>query len=312
MRWRFSASALLAGAACAQSDPVPSAPPTQALPHVEVTGSNIKQAEIEGASPVQVITRDEIRRSGAATLRELFDIVSTVGGAQRDTGGRGTFSAGSSAASLRDLGSKSTLVLLNSRRVAPYPLAEYSEIFVNIDALPMEAIERVDILRSGASAIYGSEAVAGVINIITRTDYQALPEAVVHGDLFRDNALFTSNGLSGVIDFHHSARHKRLFDVATAINDWCTTLDNQLDDARTLALLSGYQSITPLTLMERLLLPGVLTYSALTFVLSRLQVDAAKSAADSVRDRKLPNKSALPMLLKLHQHLRAPWLGRAA
>ena len=180
MRWRFSASALLAGAACAQSDPVPSAPPAQALPHVEVTGSNIKQAETEGASPVQVITRDEIRRSGAATLRELFDIVSTVGGAQRDTGGRGTFSAGSSAASLRDLGSKSTLVLLNSRRVAPYPLAEYSEIFVNIDALPMEAIERVDILRSGASAIYGSEAVAGVINIITRTDYQGVYARASH------------------------------------------------------------------------------------------------------------------------------------
>ena len=156
------------------------------------------------------------------------------------------------------------------------------------------------------------EGVDCAIDLLHRADYTALPDAVVHGDLFRDNALFTSNGLSGVIDFHHSARHKRLFDVATAINDWCTTLDNQLDDARTLALLSGYQSITPLTLMERLLLPGVLTYSALTFVLSRLHVDAAQGAADSARDRKLPNKSALPMLLKLHQHLRAPWLGRAA
>ena len=125
-------------------------------------------------SPVLVLDKEDIRRTGAESLKELFERISNVGIGVPDTGGRGTFAAGSSGAGLRGLGSKSTLVLLNSRRVAPYPLAEYSEIFTNIDSLPLEAVERVEILRSGGSALYGSEAVAGVINIITRPNYQGI------------------------------------------------------------------------------------------------------------------------------------------
>ena len=147
------------------------------------------------------------------------------------------------------------------------------------------------------------EAVAYALALMQRADYRALPEAVVHGDLFRDNALFASNGLAGVIDFHHAARHKRLFDLSVAINDWCIDPEWTIDDRRALALLSGYESLAPLTLAEGQLLPALLGYAALTFALSRLQV----STADSAR----PNKSALPMLLALHNHLRAPWLGRA-
>lgn len=171
---------LLIGAALAQSALAQAPLPAQSLPLVEVTGSNIKQAEAEGAAPVQVITREEIQRTGANSLKELFDAYFSIGAGQSDTGGRGTFSAGSSAAALRGISSRSTLVLLNSRRVAPYPLAEYSDIFVNIDSLPLEAVERVEILRSGASAIYGSEAVAGVINIITRQSYQGLSARASH------------------------------------------------------------------------------------------------------------------------------------
>ena len=153
------------------------------------------------------------------------------------------------------------------------------------------------------------EAVAYALKLLQRGDYAALPDAVVHGDLFRDNALFTADGLSGVIDFHHAARHKRLFDVAVAVNDWCTTLEHRVDDVRAFALLSGYQAITPLTLSERLLLPGMLAYAALTFALSRLHVAAADANPSTIT---LPSKSALPMLLKLNHHLREPWLGRAA
>ncbi len=144
------------------------------LPPVEVTGSRIKRAEADTVSPVLVLDQEDIRRTGADTLKELFERISNVGNAVPDTGGRGTFAAGSSQAGLRGLGAKSTLVLLNSRRVAPYPLAEYSDIFTNIDSLPLEAVERVEILRSGGSALYGSEAVAGVINIITRPGYQGV------------------------------------------------------------------------------------------------------------------------------------------
>ena len=147
------------------------------------------------------------------------------------------------------------------------------------------------------------EAVAYAIALLQRTDYAALPEAVVHGDLFRDNALFLSEGLAGVIDFHHAARHKRVFDIAVSINDWCMTPDSQIDEACAFALLAGYQSLAGLTLGERLLLPAFLTYAALTFALSRLQAGA--------RDAQRPNKSALPMLLKLNHHLRDPWFGRS-
>ena len=180
---------LLIGAALAQSALAQAPLPAQSLPLVEVTGSNIKQAEAEGAAPVQVITREEIQRTGANSLKELFDAYFSIGAGQSDTGGRGTFSAGSSAAALRGISSRSTLVLLNSRRVAPYPLAEYSDIFVNIDSLPLEAVERVEILRSGASAIYGSEAVAGVINIITRQSYQGLSARASHQHSGGDQAI---------------------------------------------------------------------------------------------------------------------------
>lgn len=164
---------LIAACACTQAFGQGNTSPVQ-LERVEVTGSSIKQAGDAGSSPVQVIDREDIRRMGSTTLKELFESMYTVGYGLSDTGGRGTFSAGSSAAGLRQLGKKSTLVLLNSRRVAPYPLAEYSDIFVNIDALPLEAVERIEILRNGASAIYGSEAVAGVINVITRPNYQGV------------------------------------------------------------------------------------------------------------------------------------------
>lgn len=149
-------------------------PPASNLPSVEVTGSRIKRVDADTVSPVLVLDQEDIRRTGAESLKELFERISNVGRGIPDTGGRGTFAAGSSQAGLRGLGTQSTLVLLNSRRVAPYPLAQYSEIFTNIDSLPLEAVERVEILRSGGSAIYGSEAVAGVINIITRPGYQGV------------------------------------------------------------------------------------------------------------------------------------------
>ena len=159
----------VSGTLCAQDSAAPSS-----LPPVEVTGSRIKRPEADTISPVLVLDQEDIRRTGADTLKELFERISNVGNGVPDIGGRGTFAAGSTQAGLRGLGAKSTLVLLNSRRVAPYPLAEYSDIFTNIDSLPLEAVERIEILRSGGSALYGSEAVAGVINIITRPGYQGV------------------------------------------------------------------------------------------------------------------------------------------
>ena len=161
----------------AQNTTAPAAP-TQ---RVEITGSNIKRIDAETSSPVQIINREEIRRSGAGSVRELLELLpSSSPSSLSDISGSNSFASGASSATLRNLGKQATLVLLNSRRVSPYALADYNEVFTNLDALPLDAVERVEILKNGASAIYGSDAVAGVINIITRRDYQGLQMALSH------------------------------------------------------------------------------------------------------------------------------------
>lgn len=146
------------------------------LQKVEVTGSRIKRVDEEGTTPVQVLRREDIARLGASTVQQLLSSLAGSTGALADNNNYygNTDAPGASGVSLRNFGKQSTLVLLNFRRVAAFPLADFNEIFVNIDALPMDAIERVEILKTGGSAMYGSDAVAGVINIITRKDFQGL------------------------------------------------------------------------------------------------------------------------------------------
>lgn len=165
-------TALIANAnpAFAQTSPAPA----QQLQRVEITGSNIKRIDVETSSPVQTITREDIKRTGATTVRELLDALPSSTSGLSDISGSNSFAAGATSVSLRNLGKQSTLVLLNFRRVSPFALADFNEVFTNVDSLPLDAIERVEILKNGGSAIYGSDAVAGVINIITRKDYQGL------------------------------------------------------------------------------------------------------------------------------------------
>lgn len=163
--------------AFAQSESQP-----QQLQRVEITGSNIKRIDAETASPVQVVTREDIKRTGASSVRELLDQLPSSTSGLSDISGSNSFAGGASSVSLRNLGKQATLVLLNSRRVSPFALADFNEVFTNVDSLPLDAIERVEILKNGGSAIYGSDAVAGVINIITRKDYRGL---VVGGDYER-------------------------------------------------------------------------------------------------------------------------------
>jgi iron complex outermembrane receptor protein len=159
------ALSLVAGGAAAQA---------QKVEKIEVTGSNIKRVDVETASPVQIITQDDLRRSGATTVAEaLRDLPLANAGSLNDLATSASFAIGSSSISLRGLGAQATLVLLNGRRLASYGLSNGGQIqFVNLDTLPLAAIERIEILKDGASAIYGSEAMAGVINIILRKDFR--------------------------------------------------------------------------------------------------------------------------------------------
>jgi iron complex outermembrane recepter protein len=146
----------------------------QKVEKVEVTGSNIKRIDTETASPIQVVTREQIERSGATTITELLrSVPSSNAGSLSDIGSSASFSPGASNVSLRGLGAQATLVLLNGRRMATYGFANGAQTtFVNVDAIPVGLVERIEILKDGASAIYGSEAMAGVVNIILRKDFK--------------------------------------------------------------------------------------------------------------------------------------------
>ena len=114
------------------------------------------------------------------------------------------------------------------------------------------------------------EALDGVRIGLERPEIEELPRGVVHGDLFRDNALFDDGKLSGVVDFHHTSQHYWIYDVAVAINDWCTTERHQLDKNRAVALVAGYQEIRSFEDAEVACYPTFGLYSAVAFWLSRL------------------------------------------
>lgn len=150
---------------------------------VDVTGSNIKRVEGEGALPVQVITREEINRTGAQNAYDLLNLISTNNsGGNVSFGnviGSTTFSA--QTASLRGLGGQATLVLINGKRVTSFSGEVQGVYGVNLDMIPFSAIERVEVLKDGASAVYGSDAIGGVINFILRQDYKGYEATAYYG-----------------------------------------------------------------------------------------------------------------------------------
>lgn len=146
----------------------------QKIEKIEITGSNIKRIEGETALPVTVISRDDIQRSGATTAADLLDKLSANSGGgysvSQGVGDSGT--PGLSAASLRGLGSTNTLILLNGRRLSNYAFNSTGGGTVNLNQIPLAAVERIEVLKDGASAIYGTDAIGGVVNFILRKDYQ--------------------------------------------------------------------------------------------------------------------------------------------
>ena len=155
---------------------------TTTLERVEITGSNIRRINSETASPVLALTREDIDKSGRSSVAELLQTLSVDNqGSVPKNFGAG-FASGASGISLRGLGAASTLVLLNGRRIAPFGLADDGQkVFSDLNLIPLEAVERIEILKDGGSAIYGSDAIAGVVNVILRKDYQGFAVNASYG-----------------------------------------------------------------------------------------------------------------------------------
>ena len=153
----------------------PAAAATPTTQRIEVTGTLIKRTDRETPSVVQSFSREDIQRSGFATVEELLRANGAV-----DTGSIGDsaasgFVGGLATISLRGFGSQGTLVLINGRRIAPVAAVDINfgrGSLISVNTIPKGAIDRVDLLKDGASALYGSDAMAGVVNYILRKDYQ--------------------------------------------------------------------------------------------------------------------------------------------
>ena len=140
-----------------------------ALARVVVTGSNIRRTDSETPSPVQMLSAADIARSGYSTLAEVLQHLSANNMGSLGQATPGAFGAGGSGISLRGLTVGATLVLIDGHRMASYPLPDDAQRdFVDIASIPVDAIERVEVLKDGASAIYGSDAMAGVVNVILK------------------------------------------------------------------------------------------------------------------------------------------------
>ncbi|QPQ54711.1 TonB-dependent receptor [Allosphingosinicella flava] len=150
--------------------------PTEEGEAIVVTGSILRNAD-EGPSPVTTVTAEALDQRGVSTIQEgLQQLVSNNGPAITNSfTANGAFAAGASAVSLRGLTTNSTLVLFDGLRAAYYPLADDgTRNFVDLNTIPDDIVERVEVLRDGASSSYGADAIAGVVNIITRREFEGV------------------------------------------------------------------------------------------------------------------------------------------
>jgi len=183
------------------------------IQRVEVTGSSIKRMATETALPITSIKAADFQKQGLTTAAEVLSTLSMNQSSEGSSQAVGSGTGGIAVADLRGLGSNKTLVLLNGRRLASHP---YGGSSVDLNIIPVSALERVEVLRDGASAIYGTDAIGGVINFITKREIQGGTVSVErtqpktgagaesrlnlsggYGDLDKDGFNFFA-----VIDFH--------------------------------------------------------------------------------------------------------------
>ena len=174
----------------------------QTLDTVSVTGSRIKRSAIEGPAPVTVITAEQMKKEGFATVYDaLQTITEAIGNVEQDYNW-GSTSVNASPLNLRNLGPGRSLMLINGRRVADYPMPYQGKSnFSNFNNIPSGIVERVEVLSGAASAIYGSDAMGGVVNVILKDNMDGHSARVKYGESTRGGYettdLLLSGGFSG-------------------------------------------------------------------------------------------------------------------
>ena len=224
----------IAGTALAQSTaadsaqsqaPLPSQKNSKQLQTIVVTGSALPRVDTETASPVTVITAQQIERSGLTTVSDVVRAVSADNSGSIPNAFSNGFAAGASGVALRGLTVNSTLVLIDGHRSASYAVSDDGErSFVDLNTIPLAAVERIEVLKDGASSLYGADAIAGVVNIILRPGYTGVEGTAdvgtsQRGGGFTKKATFLAGG--GNLDTDHynayfSAQYEK--DDAIAVN----------------------------------------------------------------------------------------------
>ncbi len=167
-----------------------SAKSADTLDTIVVTGSYLRRTDIETPSPVQVISTEEIEKSGMTTISDVIRNISADNSGSLTQNFSGALAGGASGISLRGLTLDATLVLVDGHRMAPYPLADDGQRpFVDLSSLPLGIVDRVEILKDGASAIYGSDAIAGVVNIILKPQFKGFEVSTDLGGSYRADGL---------------------------------------------------------------------------------------------------------------------------
>ncbi len=182
------------------------------MERMQVTGSRIAREDLTGSAPLTIVDAQAISRSGVTSLGELIqELPSFAGQAQTTQVNNG--GNGGRTISLRGLGSNRTLVLLNGRRLP----GSFSGVTASVDlnAIPVAAVDRIEILKEGASTAYGADAVAGVVNIITKRDFDGVELSVQYGESFEGDA--ESDNVS--FSFGKTAEKFSFFFNATRFNE---------------------------------------------------------------------------------------------
>jgi len=172
-------------------------------PDIVVTGTLFRRTDTETPSPVTVLTSENLARAGVTTVADAIRSVSADSAGSIPTGFQGGFSAGGSAVSLRGLGVSSTLVLIDGLRSTNFPLNDDGHnAYVDLNSIPFSVVERVEVLKDGASSTYGADAIGGVVNVILRKQFKGVMGGVEGGAAEKGYAgHYRANLTAGIGDY---------------------------------------------------------------------------------------------------------------